>query len=149
MEIIMSAIKAIRNRRSEMNVPPSKKAKLYIACRNKDVFVKGIPFIERLAYANGVEISDDFDMPSAVTIITSDAKIYIPMDELIDRKEELARLKKEFDSASKKLSQCQNKLNNQGFLSKAPDDVIAKVKEDAKKLQDKIDMLNAAIDNLK
>ena len=149
MEIIMSAIKAIRNRRSEMNVPPSKKAKLYIACRSNDVFAKGIPFIERLAYANGVEISDDFDMPSAVTIITSDAKIYIPMDELIDRKEELARLKKEFDSASKKLSQCQNKLNNQGFLSKAPDDVIAKVKEDAKKLQDKIDMLNTAIDNLK
>lgn len=148
MGIIMDVIRSIRNRRSEMNVPPSKKAKVYIACKNSDIFIKGKEFIGKLAYASEIYIDESFDLLSAVTIITSDAKIYIPMDELIDKKTELARLKKEFESADKKLSQCICKLGNEGFLNKAPTAVIAKIKEDAKKLQDKIDMINVSIDKL-
>ena len=148
MEAIMEAIKAIRNRRNEMNVPPSKKAKVYIACQDESVFTKGKDFIKKLAYASEVEIANNFEIDSAVNIITSSAKIYIPMDELIDKKAELQRLRKELESADKKFKQCSGKLNNQGFLSKAPSDVIEKVKEDAKNLQDKIDMLNSTISKL-
>ena len=131
-----------------MNVPPSKKAKVYIACQEEVVFTKGKDFIKKLAYASEVEIANNFEIDSAVNIITNSAKIYIPMDELIDKKAELQRLRKELESADKKFKQCSGKLNNQGFLSKAPSDVIEKVKEDAKNLQDKIDMLNSTISKL-
>ncbi len=88
MRRVMEAIRAIRNRRSEMNVPPSRKAKVYVATKFADTFKNGSAFIEKLASANGVEVADNFDIDGAVTVVTADAKIYIPMDELVDKKAE-------------------------------------------------------------
>ncbi|MEG1887294.1 MAG: valine--tRNA ligase, partial [Oscillospiraceae bacterium] len=94
-EKIMAAIKAVRNRRAEMNVPPSKKAKLYIATADKDTFTAGEVFIKKLASASDVEISDSFDLNGAVKVVTDNAVISIPLEELIDFSAELKRLEKE------------------------------------------------------
>lgn len=148
MRRVMEAIRAIRNRRSEMNVPPSRKAKVYVATKFADTFKNGSAFIERLASASGVEVADNFDIDGAVTVVTADAKIYIPMDELVDKKAELERLGKELAQVEKRLAQSEGKLNNRGFVSKAPAAVIEKVKGQAAKEREKIALIKAAIDAL-
>ena len=148
MRRVMEAIRAIRNRRSEMNVPPSRKAKVYVATKFADTFKNGSAFIEKLASANGVEVADNFDIDGAVTVVTADAKIYIPMDELVDKAAELERLGKELAAVEKRLAQSEGKLNNQGFVSKAPAAVIEKVKGQAAKEREKIALIKAAIDAL-
>ena len=148
MRRVMEAIRAIRNRRSEMNVPPSRKAKVYVATKFADTFKNGSAFIEKLASASGVEVADNFDIDGAVTVVTADAKIYIPMDELVDKAAELERLGKELAAVEKRLAQSEGKLNNQGFVSKAPAAVIEKVKGQAAKEREKIALIKAAIDAL-
>lgn len=149
METVMEAIRAIRNRRSEMNVPPSKKAKVYIATEKQVVFESGAPFICKLAYASEVEVGDSYDIDGAVTIVTADCKIYIPMDELVDKEKELARLNKELEDTKKRLAQSEGKLNNEGFVSKAPEKVVENVRQQAKREREKIAMIEAAITALK
>ncbi len=95
MEVVMNGIKAIRTRRSEMNVPPSRKAKVYVATEKKAIFENGSPFICKLASASEVEVGDTYEIDGAVTVVTAEAKIYIPMSELVDKEEELKRLNKE------------------------------------------------------
>ena len=85
MESIMNAVRAIRNRRSEMNVPPSRKTMLYIASARPELFIAGQAIFQRLAYATNLEAGTAFDIPGAVTIVTPDAQIFIPMEELVDR----------------------------------------------------------------
>lgn len=145
MEVIMEAIRAIRNRRQEMNVPPSRKAKLYIATDLIDTFEKGIVHIERLAFANEIEIGKEFSVDDAVNAVTTDAKIYIPLDDLVNKEEELKRLNNELDKTKKLLAQSEGKLNNKGFISKAPEQVVEKVKQQAAREKEKISMLEAAI----
>ena len=149
MERVMDAIRAIRNRRSEMNVPPSKKAKVYVATKFADTFTNGTPFIQKLASANEVEIAESFDIDGAVTVVTADAKIYIPLSELVDKDAELARLNKELEQVKKRLAQSEGKLNNAGFVAKAPEAVIEKVKGQAAKEREQIALITAAIDALK
>ena len=149
MERVMDAIRAIRNRRSEMNVPPSKKAKVYVATKFADTFTNGTPFIQKLASANEVEVAEHFDIDGAVTVVTADAKIYIPLSELVDKDAELARLNKELEQVKKRLAQSEGKLNNAGFVAKAPEAVIEKVKGQAAKEREQIALITAAIDALK
>ncbi len=149
MTRLMDAIKAIRNRRAEMNVPPSRKAKVYVASQFKETFTNGAKFIVKLASASEVEVGDSYNIDGAVTVVTADAKIYIPMDELVDKEAELKRLNKELEATKKLLAQDEGKLNNAGFMSKAPAQVIEKIKSQAAKEQEKIAMINAAIDALK
>lgn len=149
METVMEAIRAIRTRRSEMNVPPSRKAKVYIATQKQSFFEAGTPFIIKLASASEVEIGAEFEIDGAVTIVTADAKIYIPMEELVDKEAELARLNKELATTKKMLAQSEGKLNNQGFISKAPAKVVETVKGQAAREREKIAMIEAAIEALK
>ena len=149
MKKVMEAITAIRTQRNEMNVPPSKKAKLFIATSTPDTFSQGVKFFEKLASASGVEIGDAFEIEGAVTVVTGDAKIYIPMEELVDKEAELARLNKELKQVEKMLAQDEGKLNNPGFMSKAPEKVIEKIKSQAEKEREKIALINAAIESLK
>ncbi|MGN1132702.1 MAG: valine--tRNA ligase [Ruminococcus sp.] len=149
MKKVMEAITAIRTQRNEMNVPPSKKAKLYIATAIPETFEQGVKFFEKLASASGVEIGDAFEIDGAVTVVTGDAKIYIPMEELVDKEAELARLNKELKQVEKMLAQDEGKLNNPGFMSKAPEKVIEKIKSQAEKEREKIALINAAIEALK
>ncbi len=148
MRRVMDAIRAVRNRRSEMNVPPSKKARVFIAAAQPADFQACVSLVERLAYASSVEIGDNFDLPGAVTIVTNGAKIYIPMDELVDREAEQKRLQKELDTAEKQLAQCENKLNNQGFLAKAPANVIEGARQNAQRLKEQIAMIRETLESL-
>ncbi|MBQ6626938.1 MAG: valine--tRNA ligase [Ruminococcus sp.] len=145
MEVIMEAITAIRTRRNEMNVPPSKKANYFIATDKKDTFAHGVQFIKKLASATEIEIGDEFTLDKAVTVVTNDAKIYIPMSDLVDKEEELKRLNKELATVEKMLAQDEGKLNNAGFMAKAPEAVIEKIKGQAEREREKIALIKAAI----
>ncbi len=148
MERIMTAVRAIRNRRAEMNVPPSKKAKVYIATAHKATFEQGGVFMQRLASASEVEIADAFELDGAVCIVTQDAKIYIPMGELVDFEAEKARLNKELAAVQKDLDFVNNKLSNENFVAKAPANVVAAQREQAAKYAEKIAMLKESIAKL-
>ena len=148
MHRIMEAIRAIRNRRAEMNVPPSRRAKVYVASSFEETFRKGAQFVARLAYASEVEVGEAFSIPGAVTIVTADAKVYIPMDELVDKKAELKRLNKELETAQKQLDQVNAKLNNPSFTGKAPANVVEGARQNAQKLEDKIKMIASSIEAL-
>ena len=148
MERIMTAVRAIRNRRAEMNVPPSKKAKVYIATSYKETFEQGGVFMQKLASASEVEVADGFEIDGAVSIVTQDAKIYIPMGELVDFEAEKARLNKELAAVQKDLDFVNNKLSNENFVAKAPANVVASQREQAAKYQEKIAMLKESIAKL-
>ncbi len=148
MERTMTAIRAIRNRRAEMNVPPSRKAKVYIATSYKDTFEQGGIFMQRLASASEVDVADSFDLDGAVCIVTEDAKIYIPMGELVDFEAEKARLSKELAAVQKDLDFVNGKLSNENFVAKAPANVVAAQREQAAKYEEKIAMLKESIAKL-
>ena len=146
MDRIMEAVRAIRNRRAEMNVPPSKKAKYYIATAHKDTFEKAGIFMQRLASCSEAEIGDSFEIDDAVCIVTTDAKIYIPLGELVDFEKEIARLNKEKEKVLKDLEFIDKKLNNENFVAKAPKAVVDAQREAAQKLRDKIAMIDESIE---
>lgn len=145
MNMIMDAIRAIRNRRAEMNVPPSKKAHVYVATEKKDIFEKAVVFMQKLASASDVTVGDAFNIEGSVSIVTAEAKIYIPMGDLVDFEAERKRLLKDREAAEKKLAQINGKLNNPGFLAKAPQNVIDGQKADAEKLTEKIKMIDESL----
>ena len=149
MQKIMQAITAVRTQRNEMNVPPSKKAKLYIATKSPETFAHGVEFMKKLASASEVEIGDEFSIDGAVTVVTADAKIYIPLSELVDLDAERKRLSKELEQAKKMLAQDEGKLSNQGFLNKAPAAVVDKIRNQAEREREKIALIEAAIEKLK
>ncbi len=149
MEKIMSAIRAIRNRRAEMNIPPSKKAKVFVETASADVFENGADFIKRLASANEVEVKESFgDLGNVVTIITDAAKIYIPLGDLVDFEAEKKRLEKELAQAEDKLAFINKKLSNPGFVNKAPEKVVQQNRDDAAKLDEKIASIKKSIEEI-
>ena len=135
MESVMNAIRAIRNRRTEMNVPPSKKAALYVLANDPRVFQEGEGFLLRLAYADSVTLLDaePTNLEGMVTITTADAKLYIPMGQLVDVAKELERIGKELEKNRKFLASLEGKLSNEGFISRAPEAVVAAEREKAEK----------------
>ncbi len=149
MERIMEAIRGIRNRRAEMNVPPSKKADLYIETVFADTFAAGVPFLQRLASAAEVLIGDSFEVPGAVSIVTAAATIKIPMDALVDKAAELARLEKEHASVQKQLDGVLARLNNKAFTDKAPEAVVNGAREQAAQLQEKLALLEQSMEQMK
>ncbi|MCQ2484236.1 MAG: valine--tRNA ligase [Clostridia bacterium] len=148
MDRIMEAVRAIRNRRAEMNVPPSRKAKYYIATSYKDTFEKAGIFMQRLASCSEAEVGDSFELEDAVCIVTTDAKIYIPMGDLVDFEAEIARLNKEKEKVLKDLEFVEKKLNNANFVAKAPAAVVEGQKEAAQKYRDKIAMIDESLAKL-
>ena len=142
---IIDAIKAVRNIRSEMNVVPSVKAQLFIETADKDVFEAGVMFFEKLASASSVEIGDSFDIPDAVTAVTHSARIFIPMSELVDKEKELSRLNKEKASVQKDIDFSQGKLNNAGFMAKAPEKQIEAEKAKLAKALEKMEKIEQSI----
>ena len=149
MERIMEAIRGIRNRRAEMNVPPSKKADLYIETAFADTFAAGVPFLQRLASAAEVSIGESFDVPGAVSIVTAAATVKIPMDALVDKAAELARLEREYNNVKKQLDGVLARLNNKAFTDKAPEAVVNGAREQAAQMQEKLNLLTQSMDALK
>ncbi len=138
MELIMDAIRAIRARRAEMNVPPSKKAQLTVSTLEQAVFHQGTPFLKRLAYASDVKVveaTDTVDTQGMVVVTTHAARLYLPLAELVDLEKEKARIQKELDKNRKELDKLETKLNNPGFVNKAPAQVVEAERERANKLK--------------
>ena len=135
MESVMNAIRSIRNRRAEMNVPPSKKSTLYVVSDKGEIFRQGEGFICRLAYADKVIIceTDPEGHENMVCVVTNDAKLYIPLEELIDFEKELARLEKEKANCLKQIAMFEGKLSNEAFVSHAPEKVVAEQREKLEK----------------
>ena len=149
MEKVMAVIRAIRVRRNEMNVPPSKKAHIYIETAQPAPYAEGSEFIARLAYGSAVEIGASFAVEGAVTAVTDDAKALLPMDDLVDKAAEIARLTKELQNAQKQLNNVNAKLANEKFTSKAPQNVIDGVKANGEKLTAKIRLILETLENYK
>ena len=147
-ERIMTAVRAIRARRSEMNVPPSKKSAVHFDTPFEETFRSGIVYIQRLASATEVTVGGDFDTEGAVNIVTADAQIYLPMNELVDLDAERERLTKELEKAQKDLAFFEKKLNNPGFVNNAPAAVVEKDRASAEKIKDKINLLEESLKNL-
>ena len=147
MESVMAAIRAIRNRRTEMNVPPSKKAALFVLTAKPQVFHEGEGFLQRLAYADEVTLLDaePANLDGMVTISTADAKLYIPMGQLVDVQKEIERITKELEAAKKFLTSLEGKLNNEKFVSRAPEAVVAAEREKAAKTADLIAQLSESL----
>lgn len=154
MELIMNAIRNIRNIRAEMNVPPSKRAKVIFVAPGKDerdILAAGKTFFERLASASEVVTqSDKTGIPAdAVATIISGAEIYIPLEELIDMEKEIERLEKEKANLRKELDRVNSKLNNEGFVTKAPAKVIEEEKAKKEKYQEMYDKVVERLNALK
>ena len=129
IELMKEAVKSIRNRRAEMNVPPSNKAKVFVVSENDEVrsiFEGGKVFFQTLAYASEVLVQSDKSGigDDAVSLVIHDAVIYIPFAELVDIDKEIERLTKERDKLIKEVERVEKKLSNEGFVSKAPQKVI-------------------------
>ena len=143
MESVMAAIRGIRARRTEMNVPPSKKAALFVLTSKKEIFQEGDGFLQRLAYADQVTLLDTepADLDGMVTITTADAKLYIPLGQLVDVSKEIARISKELENARKFLASVEGKLANERFVSRAPEAVVNAEREKVAKTKDLIAQL--------
>ena len=146
MQTVIEAITAIRARRNEMNVAPSKKVHYTIATAHADTFARGIPFFKRLASASDVTVADaNIPTPDgSIEVVTHAARVLMPLAELVDFEKELARIAKEKANAEKQLAGIENKLSNQGFIAKAPEAVVNGAREDAAKLRALIEKLDAS-----
>ncbi len=142
---VMEAVRAVRSRRAEMNVPASKKAEVYIATAHTDTFKTCAVFFSRLASASEVKVAGEWDMAGAVSIVTSDAKIYIPMDQLIDFEAEKKRLEKEKAETEKLLAGVMAKLNNEAFVSRAPKNIVDNQREAAERLNKKLSLIDESM----
>ena len=144
-EKIIAGIKGIRNCRGEMNVPPSKKAKLFIETQQADIFAKGEMFFERLAYASEVNICEKVDEKDCVTVVTDSARFFIPLSDIIDVEKETARLNKDKEKVQKDIDFLSKKLNNQGFIAKAPAQLIEAEKAKLAKAEEKMAKINESL----
>ena len=140
MEAVMDTIKAIRARRAEMNVPPSRKAEVLIVTATPDVYAQGRHFIQRLAYASEVKFADaaPADVSGMVTAVTHNATAYLPLSELVDIAAELERIRKEIEKAQNGLRGVEQKLSNEKFVSRAPEAVVNAEREKAAKYKELI-----------
>ena len=148
--MVMDAIKAIRARRSEMNVPPSRKSHLIIVTDKAKAFTDGEKFICKLAYASGVEVRAELpeSADGMVSVITDNARMFMPMAELVDLEKERARMEKELANAKKQLDGQNAKLANENFVSRAPEKVVNAEREKKAKLEALIENLEESLKNL-
>ena len=148
--MVMDAIKAVRARRAEMNVPPSRKSHLIIVTDKAKAFADGEKFICKLAYASGIEVSAELpeSTDGMVSVITDNARMFMPMAELVDLEKERARMEKELANAIKQLDGQIAKLANENFVSRAPEKVVNVEREKKAKLEALIENLEESLKNL-
>ncbi len=154
MNRTITAIKAIRARRNEMNVPPSRKAKVYIATKYTDSFNESTAvFFNRLASASEVEIGESFDdvfsADDAVRIVTDSATVFLPLSDIVDTEKEKARLEAEQKKLCGEIDRVERKLSNEGFVAKAPAAVVEGEKAKLAKYRENLEGVVAALAKLK
>ena len=142
-ESIKAAIHAVRSRRSEMNVPPSRKSSLTIVTDKPEIFDNGRSYIGKLAYASDVTITREAppDLTNLAAAVTNDARLFMPLSELIDIDKERERIEKEIIRVKTDIERLEQKLSNTQFTSKAPEHVVNAERE-------KLAKHNALLDNL-
>ncbi len=150
IEIIKEAVRGIRNVRTKMNVAPSKKAHVFVVSDKSEIretFTEGKLFFASLAYASDVEIQDNKNgiAEDAVSVVIANANIYIPFAELVDITQEIARLEKEEKRLESELARVNGMLNNERFMSKAPE---AKIAEEREKLAKYVQMKEQVTERL-
>ena len=148
VERIIACITAIRTRRAEMNVPPSKKAKLYVVTKYEDTFRSAAKILEKLAGASEVILTDSYESDDAVMIATDAGRLYIPLAEVIDFEKERARLTSEMKKNDGEIERIEKKLANEGFVAKAPAAVIEGERAKLKKYLEIKESLSAALSKL-
>lgn len=144
----METIKAIRNRRAEMNVPHTRKASLYIETKNEGWFCNAERYYQKLAGCDRI-VLNAAPPESAVKLVCSGANLYIPFAELVDVALEIARLSKELEKAEKELARVEGKLHNKGFLDKAPAALVEAEKGKLEKYQALAASLRESIEEMK
>ena len=154
MNRVIAAIKAIRARRNEMNVVPSRKAKVYIATKYTDAFCESAKvFFVRLASASEVEIADSFEgvisADDAVQIITDSATVFLPLSDIIDTEKEITRLSGEEKKLIGEIERLEKKLSNEGFVAKAPAAVVDGEKAKLEKYRENLEGVRSALAKLK
>ena len=149
-EMVMTAIKAVRARRSEMNVPPSRKAHLIIVTDKKAAFEAGVSYIKKLAYASEVTVTAEAPASTdgMVSVVTDNARMFMPMAELVDLEKERARIQKELQNAEKQLAGQNAKLANENFVTRAPEAVVNVEREKKAKLEALIENLKISLEHL-
>ena len=150
-ESIVEAIRAVRSRRAEMNVPPSKKSSLAIVTEYPEVFKAGSVYIGRLAYASEVVIKNDApsDLSGLVTVATNSARLYMPLADLVDFAKERERIEREIKKATADKEKVEQKLNNEKFTSKAPENIINAEREKLEKLNSLLSNLEESLSGMK
>ncbi len=151
MEQIMQMIKSIRNLRSEMNVPPSRKAQVMVVTEKTDIFDHAGPFFERLCSAAGLTVlTDESGIPEdTVSVVIPGAKAFLPLGELVDKQKELERLQKEKARLEDEIKRVDGKLANEKFVSKAPAHLVEQEREKKQKYQEMLDEILASIAKMK
>ncbi len=147
---IIEAIRAIRAQRNELNVPPSRRVTMLVETKFTELFSGCRAFFEKLAGAGEFSVSESVsDTEGTVTAVTDSARIFMPMGELVDKEKELARLEKERKAAEKDIEFLSKKLNNEGFLAKAPAQQIENERAKLAKAEEKLAKINASVAGLK
>ena len=149
-EMVMEAIRAVRARRSEMNVPPSRKAHLIIVTDRAAAFENGRDYICKLAYAESVAVSAAAPerVDGMVSVVTDNARMFMPMAELVDIEKEKARIARELENAGQQLAAQIGKLANENFVARAPEAVVNTEREKKAKLEALIENLTLSLKNL-
>jgi valyl-tRNA synthetase len=124
MERVIALIRGIRNRRAEMNVPPSRRAKLFLVTSYPEIFRAASAYLEKLASASEISIVDGYDSEGAVSIVTEGATAFIPLADMVDLDKERRRLSAELEKANGEIARLSAKLSNEGFVAKAPASVV-------------------------
>jgi valyl-tRNA synthetase len=154
MSHVIDAIRAIRNRRSEMNVVPSRRAKVYIETKHAESFPQSVePFFQRLASASEVEVAETFEgklnADETVQIVTAAATVYLPLSDIIDTEKEKARLSAEKTRLEGEIVRIEKKLSNEGFVAKAPAAVVEGERSKLEKYKENLEGVIAALAKLK
>ncbi|WP_434304203.1 valine--tRNA ligase [Clostridium botulinum] len=153
MEYIIEAIKSIRNVRTEMNVPPSRKAKLMIYLTENEAdrsFKEGEVYFQKLASASEVSFLENKETSDKnVSVVTRGAEIFIPLLELVDIEKELERLNKEKEKLEKEIDRVEKKLANEKFVSKAPESVVNEEREKGEKYKAMLKSVRESLESLK
>lgn len=151
MLAIMEVVRSVRNTRAEMNVPPAKKAKILISTAQAEIVRQTENYLLKLANASEVQIlpAGASEPENCAAAIVGLGQVYLPLGDLIDVEKELARLQKEQKSLEGEIARCNGKLQNQGFLAKAPEKVVQEEKDKLAKYAEMLERVSARLESLK
>ncbi len=151
MLAIMEVVRSVRNTRAEMNVPPAKKAKIIICTEKQEIVRQTESYLLKLANASQVQLlpAGSPEPENCAAAIVGLGQVYLPLGELIDVQKEMARLQKEQKNLEAEIARCSGKLQNQGFLAKAPAKVVQEEREKLEKYTQMLERVNARMDSLK